>query len=145
MRRTGRVPASSRSKLSAAAGPDCAAAFQKIALDCVAGIKARHRRACAGDAEAVHQIRVAITRLRAVVSFFKPIAGRCGMAGLEKEIAWLNGALGAARDSDVMAAYARRKQYRAWAQGRIDEHLDQCRGGTIADWCAACARCDFGT
>ncbi len=127
MRRTGRVPASRRSKLSAAAGPDCAAAFQEIALDCVAGIRAWHRRACAGDAEAVHQVRVAITRLRAVVSFFKPIAVDTEWAGLEKEIVWLNGALGAVRDGDVMAAHARRKQYRAWSRGRIDEHLAECR------------------
>src|SRR4051812_35020717 len=52
---------------------DCATAFQKIALDCVAKVRLHHSSACAGDAEAVHQIRVAITRLRAAVSFFAPI------------------------------------------------------------------------
>ena len=53
----------SRRKAAEAAGLDCAAAFQKMALGCVADIKAHHTSACAGDAEAVHQIRVAITRL----------------------------------------------------------------------------------
>jgi CHAD domain-containing protein len=114
--------------LSAAAGPDCATAFQGFALDCVAGIRACHRRASAGDAEAVHQVRIAVTRLRAAVSFFKPIAVDAEWSSLEKEIVWLNDALGAMRDDDVMAAHARRKQYRAWSRGRIDEHLAERRG-----------------
>src|SRR5438128_2129486 len=52
---------------------DCATAFQRIALDCVAKVRLQHSSACAGDAEAVHLIRVAITRLRAAVSFFAAI------------------------------------------------------------------------
>ncbi|KRR14678.1 hypothetical protein CQ12_11185 [Bradyrhizobium jicamae] len=96
-----------------------------MALDCVAAIKAHHSSACAGDAEAVHQIRVAITRLRAAVAFFEPIVVDTEWLRLKKEIAWLNGPLGAARDSDVLVAYARRKRYRAWAQRMIGEQLDQ--------------------
>jgi CHAD domain-containing protein len=76
-----------RRKAAAAAGLDCAAAFQKIALDCVASIKAHHTNACAGDAEAVHQIRVAITRLRAAVAFFAPIVVDAEWLRLKKEIA----------------------------------------------------------
>ena len=128
MRRSGRGPASSRGSLSAAVGPDCAAAFQEIALDCVADIRAYHRRACAGDAEAVHQVRVAITRLRAAVLFFEPIAVDTEWPRLKKEIVWLNDALGATRDDDVMAAHARRKQYRAWSRGMIGEHIAERRG-----------------
>ena len=116
---------SSRHKASAAAGLDCATAFQKMTLDCVAAIKAHHSSACAGDAEAVHQIRVAITRLRAAVAFFAPIVVDAEWLRLKKEIAWLNGPLGAARDSDVVMEYARRKRYRAWAQRMIGERLDQ--------------------
>ena len=116
---------SSRRKAAAAAGLDCAAVFQKIALDCVAAIKAHHTSACAGDAEAVHQIRVAITRLRAAVAFFAPIVVDAEWLRLKKEIAWLNGSLGAARDSDVVVEYARRKRYRAWAQRMIGEQLDK--------------------
>ncbi len=116
---------SSRRKAAEAAGLDCAAAFQKIALDCVAAIKAHHTSACAGDAEAVHQIRVAITRLRAAVAFFAPIVVDAEWLRLKQEIAWLNGPLGAARDSDVVVEYARRKRYRAWAQRMIGEQLDK--------------------
>ena len=106
-------------------GPDCAMAFQKIALDCVAGVKMHHGGACAGDVEAVHQIRVALTRLRAAVSFFSPMTVDAEWRHLKKEIAWLNASLGAARDSDVMVVYARRKRYRAWAERRTGEGLDK--------------------
>jgi CHAD domain-containing protein len=114
-------------KAVAAAGLDCAAAFQKIALGCVTSIKAHHSSACTGDAEAVHQIRVAITRLRSAVAFFAPFVADAEWLRLRKEIAWLNIWLGAARDSDVVAEIARRKRYRAWAQHAIGERLDQCR------------------
>jgi len=114
---------SSRRKAAEAAGLDCAAAFQKMALGCVAAIKSHHASACAGDAEAVHQIRVAITRLRAAVAFFAPIVVDAEWLRLKKEIAWLNGSLGAARDSDVVVEYARRKRYGAWAQRMIGEQL----------------------
>ena len=116
---------SSRRKAAEAAGLDCAAAFQKMALGCVAAIKSHHASACAGDAEAVHQIRVAITRLRAAVAFFAPIVVDAEWLRLKQEIAWLNGPLGAARDSDVVVEYARRKRYRAWAQAMLGEQLKQ--------------------
>jgi CHAD domain-containing protein len=106
-------------------GLDCAAAFQEIASDCVAMVEAHHGSACAGDAEAVHQIRVAFTRFRAAVSFFAPMTADAEWRHLKKEIAWLNASLGAARDSDVMVAYARRKRYRAWAQRGTGQGLDK--------------------
>jgi len=107
----------------APASLDCATAFQKIALDCVAGMKAYQSGASAGDVEAVHQLRVAITRLRAVVSFFAPMTTDAEWRRLKKEIAWLHAALGAARDSDVMIAYASRKRHRDWAQRGIRRNL----------------------
>jgi CHAD domain-containing protein len=116
---------SSRRKAAEAAGLDCATAFQRMTLDCVAAIKAHHSSACAGEAEAVHQIRVAITRLRAAVAFFAPIVVDTVWRRLKQEMAWLNGPLGAARDSDVVVEYARRKRYHAWAHGAIGEQLDQ--------------------
>jgi CHAD domain-containing protein len=116
--------ASSRRKVPAA-GLDCATAFQIVTLDCVAAIKAHRSRACAGDAEAVHQIRVAITRLRAAVAFFASIAVDPEWQRLKKEIAWLNGPLGAVRDCDVVMEYARRKQYRAWAKRMIGERIEK--------------------
>jgi CHAD domain-containing protein len=103
---------------------DCATAFQKIALDCVAKVRLHHSSACAGDAEAVHQIRVAMTRPRAAVSFFAPITVDAEWQRMKKEVAWLNGPLGAARDSDVIVEYAGRERYRAWAQRMIGVDID---------------------
>jgi len=123
--RNGQTRTSSRHKASEAADLDCATTFQKMALGCVAAIKTHHSSACAGDAEAVHQIRVAITRLRAAVAFFAAFVVDAEWLRLKKEIAWLNGSLGPARDSDVVVEYARRKRYRAWARDKIGEQLDQ--------------------
>lgn len=109
----------SRRKAATATGHDCATVFQTIALGCVAAIKTHLGKACAGNAEAVHQIRVAITRLRAAVAFFAPVVVDKEWPRLKKEIGWLNGPLGSARDSDVVVEYAGRKHYRAWAQHRL--------------------------
>ena len=106
---------------------DGASAFQRIARDCVAKIAAQHSSACAGDAEAVHQIRVAITRLRAAVSFFATFTVDTEWLRLRQEFAWLNGSLGAARDTDVIVEYAILKRYRAWAQAMIGQDLDARR------------------
>lgn len=106
---------------------DCATAFQKIARDCVASIKAHHGGARAADAEAVHQLRVAITRLRAAVAFFEPIVADTGWLRLKKEVAWLNTSLGAARDSDVSVEYTHRKRYQAWAEREIGDDLARRR------------------
>jgi CHAD domain-containing protein len=118
---------SSRRKAVVQTNLDCASAFRKIALDCIAAIEAHHEAACAGSAEAVHQLRVAITRLRTAVAFFAPIASDAEWRRLKAEIVWLNGYLGAARDSDVMLAQARRKQYRSWADGAFGNGLDRRR------------------
>ena len=124
---TGRAKTSGRRKAVAAVDLDCATAFQKISRNCVAGIATHHESACAGDAEAVHQIRVAITRLRAAVSFFAPIAADEEWLRLKREIAWLNVWLGAARDSDVMTEYSGRSRYRAWADLAIGTELGRRR------------------
>ena len=125
--RTGPTKTPGRQKASLPAGLDCATAFQEVARGCIASISAHHSSACAGDAEAVHQIRVAITRLRAAVSFFAPITVDAEWLRLKQEITRLNAALGAARDCDVMTDYARRKPYRAWGQRMTGEHFDQRR------------------
>ena len=118
-RTTGRATA-----VPAVVGLDCAIAVQKIALVCVGRIEVHRGGACAGDAEAVHQIRVAITRLRATASFFAPMTVDAEWRRLKPEIAWLNASLGAARDSDVMMEYVHRKRYRAWAVEMLGPDID---------------------
>lgn len=56
------------------------------------------------NAEAVHQGRVAIRRLRAVMTLFKPIVFDIAYRRLRGELKWLAQVLGAVRDRDVMRA-----------------------------------------
>jgi CHAD domain-containing protein len=95
---------------------DCASAFQILARDCLTDIETQRDKAYSGDAEAIRKMRVSITRLRAAVAFFAPMTVDRSWSGLKKDIVWLHAALGAARDSDVIASYARHKKYRAWAK-----------------------------
>ncbi len=59
------------------------------------------------DSEAVHQMRVAIRRLRAMLRALRPIASSDWAESLRAELAWLGGLLGAARDLDVQIEHFR--------------------------------------
>lgn len=107
-----------------AAEMDCATAFQAIARDCLARMQAQRPGTIAGDAEALHQMRVAISRLRATVAFFAPMTSDAAWTKLKQELAWLYGMLGDARDADVMAALVHHKRYRKWA-ANIVAHDDK--------------------
>jgi len=96
---------------------DCQAAFQTIAQACVRLVQNNRKAAIAADPEAVHIMRIELTRLRAAVLFFSPMTDDDSWPGINKELRWLNSALGKARDHDVTANYARRKRYRRWAKG----------------------------
>ena len=62
-------------------------------------------------------MRIELTRLRAAVLFFSPMAKDTAWVQIRNEVRWLNAALGEARDHDVTARYTRRKRYRRWARG----------------------------
>lgn len=98
---------------------DCQAAFQKIWQQALTTIHAQHEKACESEPEAIHQIRIALTRMRAVRSFFASMMPAAGWPALKTDIAWINGRLGAVRDDDVMDDFARRKNLREWA-ARVD-------------------------
>lgn len=57
-----------------------------------------------GDAEALHQMRVATRRLRADLRTFAPLVDAEWAAALSDELRWLGGLLGAVRDRDVQLA-----------------------------------------
>lgn len=82
---------------------NAAAVFQTIAGGCI-----RHFRLnedlviSAGDAEAVHQARVALRRLRTAISIFKPMLARPQTLWLGGEIKWIMGLLGEVRNLDVV-------------------------------------------
>lgn len=96
--------------------PDCQAAFQTIAKSCVNVIRDHRKAAITADPEAIHTMRIELTRLRAAVLFFSPMTGDDTWPGINRELRWLNSALGKARDHDVTANYAQRKRYRQWAK-----------------------------
>lgn len=55
-----------------------------------------------GDEEAVHQLRVASRRLRSALATYRPVLDAEVAAGLVAELRWLGGALGEARDAQVL-------------------------------------------
>jgi inorganic triphosphatase YgiF len=87
-------------------GATAGEAFQAVARDALAAIAAH----AAGlrqspDAQATHQLRVAVRRLRSALSTFRPVVADAGYAPLKAELRWLAGAFDAARDLDVFAGH----------------------------------------
>jgi inorganic triphosphatase YgiF len=82
------------------AGMPATAAFRAIAESCLLHAVANQEGALAGVAEGVHQLRVALRRLRSAFGLFRTVlpAGADAMAA---EVKWLAGELGPARDFDV--------------------------------------------
>jgi len=56
----------------------------------------------AGEAEPVHQLRVATRRLRAALRLFEPVLGAGTARRASQEVAWLADSIGAVRDLDVL-------------------------------------------
>jgi len=61
------------------------------------------------DPEELHQMRVAVRRLRAILRATGPMFEREWVESLREELAWLGNALGSVRDLDVMHEYLRRE------------------------------------
>jgi CHAD domain-containing protein len=59
------------------------------------------------DPEDLHQLRVATRRSRAFLRAARPLVDRAWAEGLRAELAWLAGALGPARDLDVLLEHLR--------------------------------------
>jgi CHAD domain-containing protein len=79
----------------------CDTAFRVIARRYLGSLTANHEAACKGDSEAVHQMRVALTHLRAAILFFSPMVADSQRTHIRDELKWVNGHLGAVRDLDV--------------------------------------------
>ncbi len=77
-------------------------AFTTIALSCVHHFAGNRDAVVAGLPEGVHQMRVGLRRLRAAISFFKDILQDPESARIRRELRWLLGELGPARDFDVL-------------------------------------------
>jgi triphosphatase len=79
-------------------------AFQKIFHTCLHDFQLNQSGFVEfNEAEAVHQARIAIRRLRAAMVLFRPLVSDLEYRKLLGELKWLAGLLGAARDMDVLA------------------------------------------
>ncbi len=79
-------------------------AYREIVFSCVQQLQANERGAIVGgDAEYLHQARVALRRLRSALSVFDAAFPRASQAGIVEELRWLGRCLGPARDWDVFA------------------------------------------
>jgi len=76
-------------------------AFRRIAENCLAQVHGNECSVASGhDASSVHQMRVGLRRLRSAFDLFEDVIPV--PASLQKELQWIAGKLGAARDWDVM-------------------------------------------
>ncbi|MBC8013593.1 MAG: CHAD domain-containing protein [Methyloceanibacter sp.] len=79
-------------------------AFRAIALSCLRQIVANEPAMCAGQAEALHQMRIGLRRLRAAIAIFADVVGDAEVERIKAELKWITRELGPARDLDVFAA-----------------------------------------
>ncbi|HXH04276.1 MAG TPA: CHAD domain-containing protein [Candidatus Competibacteraceae bacterium] len=109
-------------------------AFARIVESCCRHFLANEEAVRAGDVEGVHQMRVALRRLRSCLRLFRALVPRAASAELVEEIRWLNGLLAAARDWDVFQSEGlqplrehfpkRRGLAMLWRQ--VEQHRRQC-------------------
>lgn len=104
---TGRT-SSTRRNHALTRGMTCEAALQAISRGCVEELKRHGRAAAGGDAEALHRIRIALTRLRTAIRFFAPAVDDAWKV-LQRQAAWLSRQSGVVRDIDVALQRQRRK------------------------------------
>src|SRR5258705_5904913 len=106
-------------------------AFRMIAGRDLRGMTADHEATCRGDPEALHRMRLALTRLRTAILFFSPMIDDAKRAQIKSELKWLNSQLGAVRDLDVAmqrlkAGSKQRRQaplyHRSWNERRAGSH-----------------------
>lgn len=102
----------------------CETAFRTAATHYLHQLMAQHRSTCAGEATAIHAMRIAMTRLKTTMALFSPMLDGDERLRLAVELRWLNAHLGIVRDLDVaLERLAKLKQpigvsQRAWKQER---------------------------
>jgi triphosphatase len=79
-------------------------AFRVIAIECLRQMLANRPAIIEGDVEGVHQMRVALRRLRAAMSSFSDVIADRDVQKIKSELRWITGELGPARDLDVFVS-----------------------------------------
>ena len=125
----------------------CDTAFRVVARRCLADLTANHATTCRGDPEALHQMRVALARLRAAISFFSPMVADSQRKQIRAELKWLHAQLGAVRDLDVAigrletASKQRPHDYRSWKAKRAQSHRRSSTGAPFSEVSATDQKC----
>ena len=81
--------------------PTSQAAFQAIARACLHQLVANRPATQNGDPEGLHQMRVALRRMRAAISLFSDMLADPQTNAMKAELKWIAGELGPARELDV--------------------------------------------
>jgi CHAD domain-containing protein len=113
----------------------CDTAFRIVARRYLENLSANHDATCKGDVEALHQMRIALTHLRAAILFFSPMVDDPAGEQIGEELKWLNSELGALRDLDVAierlkALNPKRRAtppVQDWLKKRAEEHRKLAR------------------
>src|SRR6476660_3136799 len=114
----------------------CDTAFRVVARRGLENLTANHEATYRGDPGALHQMRIALTRLRTAIVFFSPMVDDPERARIRDELKWLNSQLRTVRDLDVAierlkAASGERPQaishYQQWNEKRADSHRHLAR------------------
>ena len=92
------------SPLELDASMTCGDAFRAIVRNCLRQIIANEPGVRAGDAEALHQMRIGLRRLRTAIAGFAAVSAGSEQDRIKAELKWATKALGPARDLDVFAA-----------------------------------------
>jgi inorganic triphosphatase YgiF len=96
-------------------GMTSAAAFRLIAHECLYQVVANEPAMSTGDAEALHQVRIGLRRLKTAISLFAPLCTDTQTQTIKAEGRWFAELLGPARDLDVFLSEVMlplREQYR---------------------------------
>jgi triphosphatase len=102
--RGGRLKAERATEIHIAPDMTAGEGFRAIALSCLRQIVANEPAMCGGQAEALHQMRIGLRRLRAAIAIFADVVGDEELEKLKGELRWITQQLGPARDLDVFAA-----------------------------------------
>jgi CHAD domain-containing protein len=109
----------------------CDQAFRVIARHYLADLTANHEATRNGDPDALHQMRIALTHLRAAILFFSPMVADRQRKKIRQELKWLNSHLGAVRDIDVAIERLKKAnkaqpqafpEYRSWSEEGAEKH-----------------------
>jgi CHAD domain-containing protein len=79
----------------------CETAFRTAATHYLHQLTAQHEGTAAGEAAALHAMRVTMMRLRTTIALFSPMVEGDEQLRLAAELKWLNAHLGIVRDLDV--------------------------------------------